>query len=380
MSRNLPPPEKSRLELGYVRLTDSAPLVAAAELGLFERFQLDVRLSQEVSWANVRDKLAIGALDAAHMLAPLPAMTTLGVSGIRLPMLTGLTLSRNGNTITLAEPLWHQVRMRCQGGFGPTETARAFASVVTGGMVEKPTLAVVHPFSTHAILLRRWLTVGGLEPDRDVRTIIVPPAQMVDSLANGLIDGYCVGEPWGSVAVHHGIGAIAALGSRVWPDSPEKVLCVTEPWHEHHPATHLRLRLALMEACRWLAEPGNRATAAAMLASPRYLDLPEEWLAPSLTGTLRLEPRGEPVSIPDFHVFGAEMAGFPWRSDAEALIAACGELLGRGLTADKAASLAQHTSRPDLFRAAARELGIETPIRDSLRPVTAPARRTGRNR
>jgi ABC-type nitrate/sulfonate/bicarbonate transport system substrate-binding protein len=216
------------------------------------------------------------------------------------------------------------------------------------------------------ILLRLWLRGGGIDPDRDVRTIIVPPAQMVDSLANGVIEGFCVGEPWGSVAVHHGIGAIAALGNAVWPDSPEKVLCVTERWHDHHPATHLRLRLALMEACAWLTAPDHRQDAAHLLGATRYLDLPAEWLLPSLTGRMRLEPRGPHVLLDDVHRFGAAVAGFPWRADAELLIARCGEMLGRPPGPDQAALLAQRTSRPDLFRAAARHLGWPAPIADRL--------------
>jgi hypothetical protein len=160
MSVMLPPPEKDCLDLGFVRLTDSAPLVVARELGLFEKYRLDVTLSREVSWANVRDKLAVGALDGAPMPAPLPAMTTLGASGIRVPMLSGLTLSLNGNTITLAAPLWHEVRMRCAGQLDAPSTARALGAVLRARGGNQPTLAVVHAFSTHMILLRA-LGLGG---------------------------------------------------------------------------------------------------------------------------------------------------------------------------------------------------------------------------
>lgn len=367
MTRALPAPEKHQLDIGYVRLTDSAPLIVAAERGLFAAYGLRVRLHREVSWANVRDKLTVGALDAAQMLAPLPAMTAHGASGVRVPMLSALTLSHNGNTVTLGGALWHEVRMRCAGDPTPEQTARALQAVIRSraGRTGIPTLAVVHAFSTHTLLLRRWLQSGGIDPDRDVRTIIVPPAQMVDSLANGVIEGFCVGEPWGSVAVHHGLGAIAALGCEIWPGSPEKVLAVTQRWHEHHPTTHLRLRLALMEACAWLqAAPENRREAAMLLAAPGYLDLPEAWLVPSLTGKMRLEPRGEPRDVADCHRFGAGIDGFPWRCQAEALIEECGQLLGRAPRPEQVAALAQQTTRPDLFRAAARQLGVEAPPSD----------------
>jgi two-component system, oxyanion-binding sensor len=220
---------------------------------------------------------------------------------------------------------------------------------------------VVHTFSTHMILLRTWLRAGGIDPDRDVRTIVVPPAQMVDSLATGVIDGFCAGEPWGSVAVHHGVGAVAALGNEVWRDAPEKVLCVTRQWHEQHPAAHLRLRLALMEACNHLVDPRHRREAADLLGDARYLDMPTAWLLPALTGEFRREPGGPVTAVEDFHVFSTARAGFPWRSQAELLAQRCSELLGRPLEAERISALAEETARPDLFRDSARHLGLSAP-------------------
>lgn len=358
MSESLGAPEKRRLALGYVRLADSAPLIVAQELRLYEKYQLEVDLHREVSWANVRDKLAVGALDAAPMPAPLPAMTGLGASGIRVPMLSGLTLSLNGNTVTLASRLWHDVRMHRGEKVDAGSTARALRVALETSARGRPTFAVVHAFSTHMILLRTWLRAGGIDPDRDVRTIIVPPAQMADSLAAGVIDGYCVGEPWGSVAVRQGTGAIAVLGSEVWPGSPEKVLCVTRSWHDRHPCSHLRLRLALMEAGIWLDDPGRRAEAADMMSSARYLDLPTDWLLASLGGRLVREPGAAEHRVDDFHVFHPSRAGLPSCSRTELLIDRCGELLGRPLADEQRRALARQTSRPDLFREAAGVLGL----------------------
>lgn len=369
MKTTLPPPEKDRLDIGYVRLTDSAPFVLAAEQKLFGKYGLSVRLRQEVSWANVRDKLAVGALDAAQMPAPLPAMTTLGASGIRVPMLSGLTLSLNGNAITLAGPLWHEVRMRCAGDITPESTARAMKAVVAArGERNRLTLAVVHAFSTHMILLRTWLRTGGLDPDRDVRTIVVPPAQMVDSLTTGVIDGFCAGEPWGAVAVHHGIGAVAALGSEIWPEAPEKVLAVTEPWHARHPATHARLRLALMEACQRLCDLASRHQMAELLGRRRYLDMPAAWLLPSLTGRYRREPGGPETLVPDMHVFAMDRAGLPRRDQAERLVTRCAELLGRPVDRARVAELVQQTVRPDLFRESARALALPSAMHRDRAP------------
>jgi len=366
---SLPVPEKSALNLGYVRLTDSAPLIAARELGYFESFGLDVTLSQEVSWANVRDKLAAGVLDAAQMLAPLPAMTTLGISGLRVPMLSGLILSLNGNAITLSSGLVEELGSPVSGPHGPAAltNARRLAEHLshTGRVLN---LGIVHSFSTHAILLRAWLKAGGVDPEMHVRTLVVPPSQMIDSLASGVIDGYCVGEPWNSIAVQNGLGHIVAFGNQIWENAPEKVLAVTEGWHRHNTATHLRLRMALMSACTWLTESANRVLAARMLGAPVYLDLPEAQILPSLTGQMVSSPSAVPVHVDDFHVFSSGQAGLPAQDAAAFMIERCAELLGRPIPRERVAALVAQTARPDLYHEAADRLGH--PAAD------APSRRT----
>ncbi len=356
---SLPAAEKPVLNLGYVRLTDSAPLIVAHELGYYRDYGLEVALTREVSWANVRDKLAAGVLDAAQMLAPLPAMTTLGVSGLRVPMLTGLTLSLNGNAITLSAALADALDGPVAAGAPLANAERLSRFLTRTGRVLN--LGVVHSFSTHAILLRAWLKAGGIDPDSQVRTLVVPPSQMIDSLASGVIDGYCVGEPWSSIAVHNGLGHIVAFGNQIWENAPEKVLAVTDRWHQHHPATHLRLRLALMRACSWLADPPHRLLTARMLAAPAYLDLPEAQLLPSLTGIISCSPGAAAVAVEDFHVFSTGQAGLPSRETAAFMIERCAELLGRPIEPDRIASLVQQTTRPDLYREAARQLGDATP-------------------
>ena len=367
-------PEKTRLNLGYLRLTDSAPLITALERGFFESAGLDVALHQEVSWANVRDKLAAGALDAAQMLAPLPAMTTLGVSGLRVPMLSGLTLSLNGNAITLASTL-----MKDMGAGGArvgeppaAANARRLASYLSGRS-SPITLGIVHSFSSHAIQLKAWLEAGGIDPDTQVRTLVVPPSQMPDSLASGVIDGYCAGEPWNTIAVQQGLGQIVAFGNQIWRNAPEKVLAVTERWHQRHPAAHLRLLAALITACDWLSKPGNRLIAAQAIGEREFLDLPESRLAPSLTGRLVCVPGEEAVAVEDFHVFSTDDAGLPCRRTAAFMIARCAELLGRPIPAEKIAALVQQTTRPDLFYQAGRALGW--PAADGA-PTTRTNKRT----
>ncbi|TXS95416.1 ABC transporter substrate-binding protein [Parahaliea maris] len=373
----LPAAEKRELRLGYLRLNDSAPLVMAQELGFYERYGLDVTLEREISWANLRDKLVIADLDAAQMLAPLPIATSLGVGGMRADVITGLALSLNGNAITVSREL--ATILEQHGGSaeqGARSTALALGRYLsasgTGEPGSKPelTFASAHTFSCHTFFLRLWLQSGGVDPEHDVRIIVLPPEQMVDSLARGIIDGYCVGEPWSTVAVQQGIGAIQATGYELWNNSPEKVLAVTESWHRQHTATHLRLRLALMETCRWLSDPVHRLEAAEVLARPEYLDLPVETLRPALAGALVFSRGGAAHEMPDFHVFGRYQAGFPWRSDGEWLAAQSSALLGKTLSEERCKSLVQQTCRTDLYREAARYLSLPAPATD-YRPVNA---------
>lgn len=359
----LPQAERVELSLGFMRLADAAPLVVARELGFFERFGLEVQLVREVSWANIRDKVTVGALDAGQMLAPMPLLTSLGVGGVRCPLLTGLMLNLNGNAITLAAGLYEQLMGGAEPPADPLPVAQALARHIAASG-ERLTLATVYPFSTHTLQLRLWLAAGGTDPDARLRLIVLPPEQMVDSLAQGLIDGFCVGEPWNSAAVQAGVGVMVASGYQVWNNAPEKVLGVTAAWHQAHPGSHLRLRLALMEAARWLADPEHRRQAAELLAATRYLDLPQALLLPALLGAHCYRRNGSPVANPDFLVFHRYQAGFPWQSSAEQLAGDCLGLLGRSLPQAELATLAAASYRTDLYRAAARVLGWPCPTRD----------------
>ncbi|MEH6636394.1 MAG: CmpA/NrtA family ABC transporter substrate-binding protein [Halioglobus sp.] len=365
-ARRLPVCEKSELRLGYLRLTDSAPVIMARELGLYTKYDLDVTLQREVSWANLRDKLVTGDLDAAQMLAPLPLATSLGVGGMRADVITGLALSLNGNAITLSPAL--SAIIDEHGGravASARSTAVALGEWLRGcGGAEQLTFASAHSFSCHTFILRLWLQAGGLDPERDVRIIVLPPEQMVDSLARGIIDGFCVGEPWNSMAVQRGVGAVQASGYQVWNNGIEKVLGVLQEWHQKFPATHLRLRLALMEACSWLAHPANREDAAAVLALPEYLNTPVDYLLPSLTGKFVYTRGQEPAVMPHFHVFGRFQAGFPWRSHGEWLLQQIEALLGKTLSQESVEALVQRTFRTDLYREAARYLELPSPSGD----------------
>lgn len=356
-------PEKTHLNVGYVRLTDSAPLIVASEQKFFEKHGLHVTLKREKSWASIRDKLATGILDAAQMLAPMPLATRLGLENMASPFITGLMLSLNGNAITLATGLCRQMEPPGDSYLAAVDAATALKRIIDSRQ-QQLTLATVYPFSMHTFQLRQWLRSGGINLKKDVNLIVLPPEQMVENLSRGSIDGFCVGEPWNTVAVQAGVGEVLATGYEIWNNAPEKVLAVMEPWHLANPNAHLRLRMAVMEAQAWLAQDGNRQKASRFIASPCYLDLPRQAITPSLLGHFQRKKNGPTINNPDFHVFHRYHAGFPWRSRAEWLLRRTYEVLDKPIECEDICPLIKKVYRTDLYRQAALALGRESPSLD----------------
>jgi nitrate/nitrite transport system substrate-binding protein len=362
--------EKTKLTVGYIPIIDCAPVILANELGAFERQGLEVEIRREVSWSNVRDRLALGVLDAAHILAPLPLAITLGIDSVTVPLVNVMTLEVNGNALTLSNALWQEIEEAAPDlAFARPLEARALAAVVARrAAAGRPplVLASVFPFSVQNYMLRLWLSSGGLDPDRDLRLVTVPPPHTVAHLSGGVIDGYCVGEPWNqqAQAQAQGIGRIALTGLDIWKGMPEKVFGTTEAFAAKNPGTVKALIKALLEACQWLDEPGNRAEAARVLSIPRYLNTPADVLARTL-------------ERPDFHVFHRGHANFPWRSHADWFL---NQMVRWGQAAPDidVTATADRVYRTDLYRAAASEMGVACPAADRLppgghgEPVTAP--------
>lgn len=351
--------ERPKVTVGFIPLIDCAPILFADILGLFERHGLDVEIRREASWANIRDKVALGLLDAAHMLSPMPLATTLGIDSVNVPMIAAMTLQLNGNSITLSNALWQEIEEVAPEFVGEHRVegtlldAHALAAVVRrrADLGKAPlTLASVFTFSSHNHLLRLWLASGGIDPDRDVRFTVVPPPHMVAHLSGGTIDGYCVGEPWNQQAVSHGIGRIAATSMHIWNSMPEKVLGTTEAWAQRNPKTLIALVKAVTEAGAWLDDPANRAETARVLSSPRYINVPAEVIARSL-------------ALPDFHIFHRQLANFPWRSHADWFLA---QMVRWGQIAPRPdlGAVADRVFRTDIYRAAASELGLPCPLTD----------------
>lgn len=270
------------LRIGYVPLTDAAPLLVAEALGLFEAVGLRVSLSAEPGWAALRDRLAFGALDAAHLLGPLPIALAAGLGGVRSDVVVAAGLGANGNTVTLSQALAEEI-----GAFDAPLSPTAFAAAIRArAAAGKPvvTLAVVFPFSSHNYLLRHWLSEGGLDPDRDLRLTVVPPPQVAQRLAAGAIDGFCAGEPWGSHAAALGAGRIALSTGDIWPGHPEKLLAFHAEAITRERDAAIACTAAVIAAARWMDAPQNHDDAVRILARRAFPLLARQTIAAALDG------------------------------------------------------------------------------------------------
>lgn len=300
--------------VAYVPLVDAAPLIVAQEMGFAADEGIALDLIAAPSWSSARDMLAFGRVDAAHMLSPVPIAMAMGLGGVTTRLSAVSVLSVNGNVIGVSRALEDRLRDDRYGFdfVDPVRAASALARVRKGSL----TFGVPFPFSMHVALLRYWAAGTELGLDGiEVRT--VPPPLMADALAAGDIDAFCVGEPWGSVAVDMGAGALLLPGNAIWGFAPEKVLAVRDDWAETEPDLLGRLMRAVWRAGRWLAGPESRATASEILSRGKYLDLPSELLDRALSGQLTISGRAEQRQVARFIGFHAGAATFPWRSQAK---------------------------------------------------------------
>ena len=364
--KNRVPAARPALRLGFVPLTDCAPLVMAQELGLFRKFGLRVALSRELGWATVRDKIIYGELDAAHALAAMPVAATLGLGSAPCDCLTALVLNLHGNAVTLSNDLW-------QRGVRDGKTLR---EEIKHARREKIyTFGAVFPFSSHRHLLRQWLARHGIDPERDVRIVIVPPPQMAANLKAGNLDGFCVGEPWNSAAVQSGAGWIAATSAELDAGHPEKVLMVRRDFAEKREAEHLALIAALLEACEFCDQPENHAEIIATLAHLEYVGVSENALRRGIGGELDF---GHGISrhVDDFCIFHRHDANEPSGDKAAWAL----ELVrASGLCPVPAAlnfAFGRKVFRPDIFEQAVHLRGSRTETPPADRPFSGHPRHT----
>lgn len=345
------------LSAGFMPLVDAAPLIVARALGFAEEEGLALDLHRAPSWSTLRDLLAFGSVEAAHMLSPVPVAAVLGLGGAPVALDALMVLSLNGTAVGVSCAL--AGRMRDAGhDFGFDDACKAGrALIAAGGSALR--IGVPFPFSMHAELLNYWLASLGLRVPQEISVRTVPPPMMAEAMAAGEIDAFCVGEPWGSIAVETGVGELLLPGSAIWSQAPEKVLAVRRDWAEAELDMSGRLMRAVWRACRWLSDPVNRTTASEILGRPDYLDVSAEVIERAMTGDLVISPSGEERRVPQFLEFSAGAANFPWRSQS----AWIGRQMAArmGLDRDVGAEATRSVFRADLYRRHLAQAGAELP-------------------
>lgn len=337
--------EKVYLEIGYVPLTQAAPLIIGKEKGFFAEYGLEVNLNAETSWKNIAKGVATGKLDAAQMVAGMPLALTLGAGGkTPVSMVTAMTLSRNGSAITFSKELFNT----------GIKNLADFQATINADLDKTHTLGMVHSASMQNLLLRYWLAASGIQPDVDVSLMVIPPEEMLTALQDGKIDGYCVSEPWNSYAVDQNSGFLIAITSELWNGHPDKVLGVREDWARKNPQTHLALVKALLAACEYCDDIRNREEVIKLISQPEYLGSNSLHLSPGLIDNYQHDHHQQPQTS---HQFYFNKANYPDRNEMLWILT---QLARWGLVAfpKNWVEVIDRVCRPDIFGAAARERGI----------------------
>ena len=344
------------LHIGFIPLIDAAALIVAVDNGFTKAEGLDVTLAREVSWSNVRDKLNIGLFDAAHLLAPVAIASSLGLGHVKVPIVAPYNLGLNGNAITVSQALHAAILREVEGGnpFDPMASALALARVVAARRksgAEPLTFGMTFPFSTHNYQLRFWMAAGGVDPDEDVRLVVLPPPYMVESLANNQIDAFCVGAPWSSIAVDLGVGHILHFVSDILLRAAEKVLAVRQGWSERNQEVVAALVRAAFRAAEFIEQAENRAEVARILSHPERIGVAADVIQRTLDGRLKISPDGTMRENKNYLLVGREGAARPDPVQAAWLYAQMVRW-GQAPLSPVALEAAMAVFRPDLYDAA----------------------------
>ncbi len=340
-------PEKSSVRVGFIPLTDCAPVVMAAVKGFDKKYGISIQPAKEASWAAMRDKLTAGELDAAHVLYSMLYGLQLGVAGPQHEMANLMTLNNNGQAITLSNQL---KALKVTDG---ASLHQAIAAKPTGAW----TFAHTFPTSTHALWLYYWLASVGINPLKDVRTVVVPPPQMVMNMKIGNMSGFCVGEPWNQRAIRDNIGFTAITSQQIWPDHPEKVLGTRAQWVQDHPNSARALTAAVLEAARWIdASEENRRETVRTLAGRAYLNTHVDTLEGRMLGQYENGLGQQWQDAHPMRFFQDGAVSFPWLSDGMWFLT---QLKRWGMVTEEPdyLAVARQVNRIDIYKQAAAAVG-----------------------
>jgi nitrate/nitrite transport system substrate-binding protein len=296
-------PETPDVRFGIIALTDNSPIVVAHEKGFFKKYGINSTIVKGASWAAIRDSLSNGDIQATHMLIGMPIASTIGLLGApKKAMVIPWLLNRNGQAITLKAELKGKVQ-------ADPKPLKAMADAAKAA--NKPmTFAMTFPPGTHAMWMRYYLAAGGVNPDKDVALITIPPPQMVANMKVGKMDGFCVGEPWNARAIADGIGYTAITTQELWKDHPEKVCAFTEEFAQKNPKTVKAILKALHEASVWLDDLKNRPEQASIVSRPTYINCPPELILPRMQGNYDYGD-GRKKQDPNYMIFSSRNCNYP---------------------------------------------------------------------
>lgn len=342
----------TELKIAYSPLNDAALILVAEALGFYDSEGLNVTLIREANWSNIRDKLAYGMIDAAHILAPMPFAAALGLGPSMGRIIAPMALGANGNSVLVSAKL----KARLEDG-GRLDTSLLGSARLLAREVERRrkeglgrlVFAVPFTWSPHHFVLRHWVASAGLDPERQIQWIVVPPSRMADMVKDGVIDGFCSGSPWPQAAQLNGHGEILFSDPDYWTLKPEKVLGVRAAWAEANPEATIALTRALLRAGQWASTPAHREDLIRILARTASVNAPWKAIELALDGSgLTFDP---------------QTATFPWISHAKWFM---GQMVRWGMLSPDHDfdQLARHVYRPDLWREAAAPLGLDCPVAD----------------
>ncbi len=341
-------PETSEVNFGMIALTDCSPIVIAHEKGLFKKHGISSKVTKGANWAAIRDNLSSGSLQATHMLIGMPLASTMGLAGSpKKPMVIPWLLNRNGQAITL--------KTEWKGKVGADPKALKPFVDQAKKLGEPLTFAMTFPPGTHAMWTRYFLGAGGINPDKDITLIVVPPAQMVANMKIGKMDGFCVGEPWGARSIQDNIGYTAVTTQDLWRDHPEKVCAFTEEFAEKNPRTVKAILKALHEASVWLDQLENRPEQCDIVSKATYINCEAKTILGRLQGKLdygdgRTKQDDHPMS------FSVRNCNYPQPKYAKWFLSQF-RRWGMVTGAPDYEGIAQRVMRTDLYEEAMKEIG-----------------------
>ncbi|MFO0213501.1 MAG: CmpA/NrtA family ABC transporter substrate-binding protein [Pseudanabaena sp.] len=354
-------PEVTKAKLGFIALTDAAPLSIAKEKGLFAKYGMkDVEVLKQASWGTTRDNIALGSdaggIDGAHILTPMPYLLTEGkiTNGKKVPMYILARLNTNGQGISIANE-FKELKIALKSD----SLKESFAKIKSGGKDVK--CAVTFPGGTHDLWMRYWLAANGVDPDKDVSTIVVPPPQMVANMKAGNMQAFCVGEPWNARLVAQNSGYSALVTGELWKDHPEKAFSLRADWVDKNPKAAKALLMAVLEAQIWCEKPENKEEMCKIVGADKWFKVP----APEILGRQQGKidyGDGRTVDNPDISMkFWKDAASYPFKSHDLWFVTE--DMRWGYFDADTdAKKLVDKVNREDLWKEAAKAIGEEAAI------------------